>query len=254
MTDSNPTTEFLNLTKNNKENEVINHQNFLARTNDRNFSTIIKKESNYFWWNLSLKTDLTNQNVCLASSFMSVRPLVCDLPILRQQNDWAIGVGKWPFLLTFSMYRIVRGWVQKSPKMCWRIIWVVPMRTNLSIRRRDVASSRHNKSPCFLAAARSHDPFRKNEQVSSHNALSTVYWNEIYAEISNKNPKMCWRIIWVFHMKTNLSIQRRDGASLRHNKSPCFLAAARSHDPFRPLCVETGFTWTFLDITMKHFL
>ena len=139
--------------KNNKENEVINHQNFLARTNDRNFSTIIKKESNYFWWNLSLKTDLTNQNVCLASSFMSVRPLVCDLPILRQQNDWVIGVGKWPFLLTFSMYRIVRGWVQKSPKMCWRIIWVVPMRTNLSIRRRDVASSRHNKSPCFLAAA-----------------------------------------------------------------------------------------------------
>ena len=88
--------------KNNKENEVINHQNFLARTNDRNFSTIIKKESNYFWWNLSLKTDLTNQNVCLASSFMSVRPLVCDLPILRQQNDWAIGVGKWPFLQMWS--------------------------------------------------------------------------------------------------------------------------------------------------------
>ena len=56
---------------------------------------------------------------------MSVRPLVCDLPILRQQNDWAIGVGKWPFLLTFStdivnhyiviesISDIVGGWVRK---------------------------------------------------------------------------------------------------------------------------------------------
>ena len=58
------------------------------------------------------------------------------IPILRQQNNWAVGwVRKIDirFLLMFSTVLfyadISIGWVRKSQKMCRRNIWMVPYQT-----------------------------------------------------------------------------------------------------------------------------
>ena len=47
--------------------------------------------------------------------------------LLCQQKDCLGGSRKWPVMLTFSTVFMLICWVRKSPKLCWRIIWMVPM-------------------------------------------------------------------------------------------------------------------------------